>query len=158
LTPERAVRKMHIAVVPQSRMPTSSSGAPHRPRAYIGTSGWVYPSWRGSFYPMGLHQRDELAYASRLFSSIEINGTFYSLQRPERFQEWRERPPAGFPLSIKGSHFITHMKKLRDVDVPLANFFASGLLALGDKLGPILWQFPASMPLDLERFEAFFDR
>jgi len=137
-----------------ARVGQRRSAAPGRAR--IGTSGWLYRSWRGTFYPLGLRQRDELAYASRHFGSIEINGTFYSLQRPTSFRLWREQAPEGFVYAVKGSRFITHMKKLRDVDVPLANFFASGVLALGDKLGPVLWQFPASMPFDLERFEAFF--
>ena len=126
-------------------------------RAHVGTSGWLYRSWRGTFYPSGLRQKDELAYTSRKVGSIEVNGTFYSLQRPECFTTWRDQSPHGFPFAIKGSRFITHMKKLRDVEVPLANFFASGLLALGEKLGPILWQFPAGMPTDLDRFEAFFE-
>lgn len=127
-------------------------------RVHIGTSGWRYRSWRGTFYPTGLRQKDELAWASRHFTSIEINGTFYSLQRPSCFRLWRAATPDGFGFPIKGSRFITHMKKLRDVEALLANFLASGILALGEKLGPVLWQFPASMPFDLDRFEAFFER
>ncbi len=122
----------------------------------VGISGWKYGGWRGVFYPRGLAQRRELAYASACFNSVEVNGTFYSLQRPERFLRWRDETPADFRFAIKGSRFITHMKKLREVEAPLANFFASGPLALGEKLGPILWQFPPGWPLDLERFAAFF--
>jgi uncharacterized protein YecE (DUF72 family) len=136
-------------------MATSPGSAP---RVLVGTSGWRYRSWRGTFYPLGLRQRDELAFASRRFGSIEINGTFYSLQRPSSFAAWRDETPDDFVLAVKGSRFVTHMKKLRDVDAALANFFAQGLLALGGRLGPVLWQFPASMPFDLERFAAFFAR
>ena len=125
-------------------------------RFVVGTSGFRYRSWRGTFYPTGLRQKDELAFASRHFASIEINGTFYSLLRPATFSAFREQAPAGFVFAVKGSRFISHMKKLRDVDAALANFFAQGVLALGERLGPVLWQFPASMPCDLDRFAAFF--
>jgi len=122
----------------------------------IGISGWRYKPWRGSFYPEGLAQRLELEYASQHFNSIEINGTFYSLQRPESFANWFDSTPDDFQFSIKGSRFITHMRKLKDVEAPLANFFAQGLLRLGEKLGPILWQFPPNFKFDPERMEAFF--
>jgi uncharacterized protein YecE (DUF72 family) len=108
----------------------------------VGTSGWVYPPWRGTFYPKGLTQKRELHHLSRLVTSIEINGSFYALQRPESFQKWRDETPDGFVFSVKGPRFITHMKRLKDADTTLANFFASGVLALGPKLGPILWQLP----------------
>ena len=123
----------------------------------IGISGWRYVPWRGVFYPKGLAQSRELHYASRAFPTVEINGTFYSLQRPEFFEAWHAETPPGFVFAVKGSRFITHMKKLRDVDTALANFFASGVLRLADKLGPILWQFPERMPADLERFERFLE-
>ncbi len=126
-------------------------------RIRIGISGWRYPPWRrGAFYPQGLPQRRELAYAAGLFATIEINGTFYSLQRPERFAEWHAATPRGFVFAVKGGRFITHMKKLKDVEAPLANFFASGVLRLKEKLGPILWQFPPNLGFDEARFEAFF--
>jgi len=124
----------------------------------IGISGWRYKPWRKVFYPEKLAQRAELAFAAQHFPSVEINGSFYSLQRPEYYAAWYEQTPAGFVFALKGGRFITHMKKLRDIDEPLANFFASGVLALRDKLGPVLWQFPENMPADLERFEAFFER
>jgi len=124
-----------------------------RGRIRIGISGWRYPPWRGVFYPKGLRQKDELAYASRQFPTIEINGTFYSLQRPERFVTWHAATPEDFVFAVKGGRFITHMKKLRNVEVPLANFFASGVLRLKEKLGPILWQFPPNFVFD----EALFD-
>lgn len=123
----------------------------------VGISGWTYPPWRGEFYPPGLRQKDELAYAAERLSSIEINGSFYSLQRPQSYLDWRDRTPEGFVFALKGGRFITHMKKLADVEQPLANFFASGPLALGHKLGPVLWQLPPTLGFDLERLERFFD-
>jgi uncharacterized protein YecE (DUF72 family) len=125
-------------------------------RVRIGISGWTYKPWRGVFYPKGLAQKKELAYASSLFPSIEINGTFYSLQRPSSFAAWAEQTPDDFVFAIKGSRFITHMLKLRGVEQALANFFASGLLALGPKLGPILWQFPPNFSFRPELVEEFF--
>lgn len=122
----------------------------------IGISGWRYEPWRGVFYPPDLAQRCELAFASRALSSIEINGTFYSLQRPEYFAEWYDETPDDFVFSVKAPRYITHMRRLKDVRVPLANFLASGVLALRAKLGPILWQFPPQMPYKPERFETFF--
>jgi uncharacterized protein YecE (DUF72 family) len=121
----------------------------------VGVSGWRYAGWRGDFYPTGLPQRRELEYAAQRLTSLEINGSFYSLQRPSSYRAWAAETPADFVFAVKGSRFITHMKRLRDVEVPLANFFASGVLALGAKLGPFLWQLPENLPLDLERLEAF---
>jgi uncharacterized protein YecE (DUF72 family) len=121
----------------------------------IGISGWLYPGWRGVFYPKGLPQRRELEYASTHFPTVEINGTFYSAQPPECFRRWHAATPEGFVFAVKGSRFITHMKKLKDVEIPLANFFASGVLALGEKLGPILWQLPPQMAFDEKRVEDF---
>jgi uncharacterized protein YecE (DUF72 family) len=122
----------------------------------IGISGWRYPPWRGAFYPKGLPQRAELEHASRQVSTIEINGSFYSLQRPESYRTWHAQTPDGFVFAVKGGRFITHMKKLADVDVPLANFFASGVLALDDKLGPFLWQLPPTLGFDGNRLAHFF--
>jgi len=124
----------------------------------IGISGWRYAPWREVFYPAGLPQRTELAFAAQQFPSIELNGSFYSLQRPEYYAQWYAETPRGFSFALKGGRFITHMKKLRNVDSALANFFASGVLALREKLGPVLWQFPENMPADLARFAAFFDQ
>lgn len=123
----------------------------------VGISGWRYAPWRGKFYPEGLRQIDELAYAAGKFSSIEINGTFYSLQRPEFFTAWREVSPDDFVFAVKGARFITHMKKLKDVETPLANFFASGVLALKDRLGPVLWQLPPNFVFHPEKLAVFFD-
>jgi uncharacterized protein YecE (DUF72 family) len=125
--------------------------------ARVGISGWSYPPWRGDFYPKGLLQRSELAFAASKLNSIEINGTFYALQKPPSFFRWGQETPDDFVFSVKGPRFITHMKKLRDVDVPLANFFASGVLALGDKLGPILWQLPPTLAFEPERIQRFID-
>src|SRR3978361_413821 len=124
--------------------------------AWIGISGWIYPPWRGDFYPKGLPHRQELAYAASRLSSIEINGSFYALQRPSSYYRWAAETPPGFVFAVKGGRFITHMKKLRDVDTPLANFFASGVLALQDKLGPLLWQLPPNLPFDADRLTDFF--
>jgi uncharacterized protein YecE (DUF72 family) len=125
-------------------------------RVRIGISGWRYAGWRGVFYPKGLAQRRELEFASRTFDTVEINGTFYSLQKPKSFAMWERETPDDFVFSLKGSRYITHMLKLREVKAPLANYFASGMLGLGEKLGPVLWQFPPQMRFDRERFEAFF--
>jgi uncharacterized protein YecE (DUF72 family) len=125
------------------------------PQTRIGISGWTYPPWRRVFYPDGLPHRRELEFASRQVGSIEINGTFYALQRPDSFRAWAEATPDRFVFSVKGGRFITHLKKLRDVDTALANFFASGVLALGPKLGPLLWQLPPNFGYDAERVEAF---
>jgi len=121
----------------------------------IGISGWRYEPWRGVYYPKGLAQHRELWYSSRQLPTIEINGTFYSLQRPELFAAWHAATPPDFVFAIKGARFVTHMKKLREIEAPLANFFASGVLRLKEKLGPILWQFPPDFPFDEARFEAF---
>jgi uncharacterized protein YecE (DUF72 family) len=121
----------------------------------VGISGWRYPGWRGDFYPRGLPQRRELEYAATRLTSVEINGSFYSLQRPESYRRWRSEVPADFEFAVKGGRFITHLKRLRDVEAPLANFFASGPLALGHKLGPILWQLPERLEFDATVLEEF---
>ncbi|WP_033261588.1 DUF72 domain-containing protein [Amycolatopsis vancoresmycina] len=122
----------------------------------IGTSGWRYAPWRGVFYPPKLAQRRELEYLSHRMNAVEINGSFYSLQRPERFRAWFDETPADFLFAVKGGRFITHMKQLRDVETALANFYASGVLALGAKLGPFLWQLPPRLAFDPDRLENFF--
>lgn len=113
-----------------------------RPRWRIGISGWRYARWRGVFYPADLPQRRELEFAARTFDSIEINGSFYSLQDAASWQRWYEQAPADFVYAVKCPRFISHMKRLNDIEAPLANFFASGVLLLREKLGPLLWQFP----------------
>src|SRR3954447_16502398 len=131
--------------------------APTDRQLRIGISGWRYAGWRGKFYPSNLAQRRELEYASRTFNSVEINGSFYSLQLPSSYNRWHKETPPDFVFSVKGPRFITHMKKLRDVERPLANFFASGVLALREKLGPILWQLPPNLGWNEQRLGEFFE-
>ena len=124
-------------------------------RVRIGISGWRYPPWRGVFYPQGLPQRTELDYAAGVFASIEINGSFYSLQRPECYARWHRQTPPGFVFALKGPRYITHMLKLKGCGQALANFLASGLFNLREKLGPILWQLPPNLRYDPGRLEDF---
>lgn len=126
-------------------------------RTRIGISGWTYAPWRGVFYPGDLPRTKELAFASQTFPTIEINGTHYSLQTPASFRRWRDTTPEDFVFSVKGSRYITHMRRLRNVRTPLANFFASGVLELREKLGPILWQFPPSFRFDAGSFRDFLE-
>jgi uncharacterized protein YecE (DUF72 family) len=124
----------------------------------VGISGWRYPAWRGDFYPKGLPQRRELEYAAEHLTSIEINGSFYSLQRPTSYAAWRAQSPDGFVFAVKGGRYVTHLKRLVDVDTALANFFASGVLALGQKLGPLLWQLPETLRFDADVLDEFLGR
>ena len=121
----------------------------------IGISGWRYEPWRGVFYPEKLPQKDELTYASRKLSSIEINGSFYSMQRPEYYARWRDETPDDFVFALKGPRYITHIRKLDDVGFALSNLFASGLAELRRKLGPILWQLAPSLRFDADLIENF---
>jgi uncharacterized protein YecE (DUF72 family) len=122
----------------------------------VGISGWRYAPWRGVFYPQDLVQRRELEFCGLHFPTVEINGSFYSLQRPEYYEAWYRETPPDFVFAVKGSRYITHMLRLSNVEKPLANFYASGILALKDKLGPFLWQFPEMFHFKPERVEAFF--
>jgi uncharacterized protein YecE (DUF72 family) len=128
-----------------------------RSQLRIGISGWRYAGWRGKFYPNDLPQHRELEFAGSTFNSIEINGSFYSLQLPSSYKRWYDATPRNFVFAVKAGRFITHMKKLREVATPLANFFASGVLALREKLGPILWQLPPSLGFDAGRLNDFFE-
>lgn len=126
----------------------------------IGIAGWRYDGWRGGFYPDDLPQRRELEFASRQLNSIELNGTFYSTQKPQSFKQWSDETPDDFVFSIKGSQFITHVRKIENVEGALANYLAQGLLRFGRKLGPILWQFPPQFsykPESLQKLETFFN-
>lgn len=123
----------------------------------IGISGWSYDAWHGDFYPEDLPKSRQLDYASRRFASLEVNGSFYGLIQPGTWRDWRDRTPRGFIFAVKGSRFITHNKKLSNVETPLANFFASGLLLLRQKLGPVLWQLPPHLGFDADRVEGFFE-
>jgi uncharacterized protein YecE (DUF72 family) len=129
--------------------------APTSGKIHIGISGWRYKGWRGVFYPEKLPHRRELEFASRKFDTIELNGSFYSLQRPQSFLQWRAETPQDFIFAIKGSRYITHMLRLRNVEGALANFFAQGLLHFGARLGPILWQLPPNFSFESERIEQF---
>lgn len=124
---------------------------------HVGISGWTYRGWRGSFYPSHLAHRLELNYASRKFNSIEVNGTFYRLQRPETFLKWYDSTPESFIFSVKGHRYITHLKRLNSVKEALKNFFASGPLNLQEKLGVFLWQFPPSLRFEPERINNFLE-
>jgi len=131
--------------------------APHcTADVHIGISGWTYKPWRGPFYPEGLAQKKELSYAASIFRSIEINGTFYSMQRCVSFAQWAAATPDDFVFAVKGPRYLTHMLKLNAAEVPLGNFFASGPLRLGAKLGPILWQFPPNFRFNPKKLETFF--
>jgi uncharacterized protein YecE (DUF72 family) len=121
----------------------------------IGISGWRYKPWRGVFYPPKLAQRRELSFAAAAFPTIEINGSFYSLQRPSYYEQWAAETPPDFVFALKGSRYITHMRRLREVRTPLANFFASGILKLEGRLGPFLWQFPPNFQFQPEVLDAF---
>jgi len=121
----------------------------------VGVSGWRYASWRGDFYPEGLVQRRELEYVAERMTSVELNGSFYSLQRPSTYRRIAEQVPDGFPVAVKGGRFVTHLRRLREVEQGLANFFASGVLALGDRLGPVLWQLPATLMFDAATVAGF---
>jgi uncharacterized protein YecE (DUF72 family) len=121
----------------------------------VGIAGWTYEPWRGVFYPKGLKREQELEYAASQFRAIEINGTFYGMQKPASFAHWADQVPADFVFSVKAPRYITHILRLRDPLVPLANFIASGLLRLDLHLGPILWQFPPNFRFDHGRIEPF---
>jgi uncharacterized protein YecE (DUF72 family) len=123
----------------------------------IGISGWRYDPWRGVFYPEGMPHRRELEFCGRHFPTVEINGSFYSLQRPEYYEQWYSETPAGFLFAVKGSRYITHMLRLSKIEKPLANFFASGILNLREKLGPFLWQFPPMFQYNEQRLARFFE-
>lgn len=124
-------------------------------RTRIGLSGWNYDSWRGDFYPEDLPRTRHLAHVADVFDTVEVNGSFYSLLQPSTYRRWYDAVPAGFRFAVKGSRFITHNKKLRDVDSALANFFASGVLDLREKLGPFLWQLSAQLRFDADRIGSF---
>jgi uncharacterized protein YecE (DUF72 family) len=126
-------------------------------RIRVGIGGWVFPPWRGVFYPTGLPQARELAHASRQVTAIEINGTFYGSQKPASFRRWRDETPEDFVFSVKGPRFATHRSDLATAGPSIDRFLASGVLELRDKLGPILWQFAPWMRFDETAFAAFLE-
>lgn len=121
----------------------------------IGTSGWLYPEWRGSYYPAGLVHRLELEYLASRMPTVELNGSFYSLRKPSSYRGWRDRTPESFVLAVKGHRYVTHLRQLREPRASVANFLASGVLELGPKLGPVLWQFPDQVRFDPARMADF---
>ena len=123
--------------------------------ARTGTAGWVFEPWRGTFFPEGLVQKKELAYASSRLGTIEINATFRANQKPESFAKWAGEARDGFVFSIKGPQLVTHIKRLKNCEQELANFFASGPLALGAKLGPFIWQLPPNVSYNRDVLSAF---
>jgi uncharacterized protein YecE (DUF72 family) len=149
------MRRPHRRILP-TVPPSAACDSGHMTNIRIGISGWRYEPWRKIFYPADLAQHRELEFASRAFPSIEINGSFYSLQTPASWAAWYAATPAGFVFSVKGPRYITHILRLKGIVKPMANFFASGVFNLREKLGPILWQFPPSLRYDAARFEEFF--
>ncbi len=123
----------------------------------VGVSGWNYDEWKDSFYPSDLRDADQLEYAAAKFDTIEINGTFYALTDPKTCRRWREAAPRDHRFAVKGSRYITHIKRLKDARGAVANFFASGILELGSQLGPILWQLPETFRFDADQIRAFFE-
>ena len=121
----------------------------------IGIGGWTYEPWRGVFYPEGLSKKRELEYASRRLTSIEINGTYYSTFKPASWAKWREETPDGFVFAVKGSRYCTNRKDLSGAGEAVARFVGQGLTELGDRLGPINWQFMATKKFDAADIEAF---
>lgn len=124
-------------------------------RIRVGVGGWTFEPWRGLFYPQGLKQKDELAYASRHLTAIEINGTFYSSFKPESWRAWREATPEGFVFAVKGGRFCTNRKELRSAEESVGRFFRQGIVELGDRLGPVLWQLPHYKRFDADDLDAF---
>ena len=127
------------------------------PKLRVGIGGWVYPPWRGTFYPPDLPQKNELAHASRRVTAIEINGTFYGSQKPVSFRRWHDETPEDFVFSLKGPRFATHRSDLSTAGPSIERFFASGVLELRGKLGPVLWQFAPRMPFDEAGFASFLE-
>jgi uncharacterized protein YecE (DUF72 family) len=127
------------------------------PKIRVGIGGWVYPPWRGVFYPPGLTQARELAHASRQVTAIEINGTFYGAQKPASFRRWHDETPEDFIFSVKGPRFATHRSDLATAGPSIDRFFASGVLELRDKLGPVLWQFAPWLRFDETGFASFLE-
>ena len=123
----------------------------------VGVGGWVFPPWRGVFYPRGLPQAREIGYASRQLTTIEINGTFYGPQKPASFRRWHDETPEDFVFSLKGPRVATHRSDLTGAGPIFERFVASGIAELRDKLGPILWQFPPNMPIDEGALAAFLE-
>ncbi len=128
---------------------------PKAGKIFVGIGGWNFAPWRGSFYPKGLTQARELEYASRELTSIEINSTFYGLQKPATFKKWHDATPDGFVFSVKAPRFVTNRKDLAEGASSIERFLGSGVLQLGAKLGPINWQLAPTMHFDAQELDAF---
>ena len=127
-------------------------------RIRTGMAGWVFPDWRnGQFYPQGLKQKEELGWASRRVTAIEINSTFYQLQKPESFEAWAAETPQDFVFTVKGHQKVTHIKRLKEIGEPLELFFRS-IEPLGKRLGAVCWQLPGNFKFDAARLEAFLQQ
>ena len=156
VNPEKVVNpaKERIGVEDSKRHGVRVEGS-KRLRIRVGVGGWTYEPWRDNFYPNGLAQAKELGYASRHLSAIEVNGTYYSTMKPESFRKWHDETPDDFVFSLKASRFATNRKVLAGAGESITRFVQSGLTELGDKLGPIVWQFMPTKAFDPEDFEAF---
>jgi uncharacterized protein YecE (DUF72 family) len=148
------VYPVNIAREAQSTLTRLKTMSETAAKAYIGTSAWVKPQWRGAFYPKGLPQRRELEFASRQLTSLEINSTFYGPPSAITVDKWRDETPDDFVFAVKGHQPVTRWRA-RNARAPLSDFLASGILRLGDKLGPVLWQLPAERALDLDEMAQF---
>ncbi|HEY0330121.1 MAG TPA: DUF72 domain-containing protein [Rhodopseudomonas sp.] len=126
-------------------------------KIHIGIGGWTFAPWRGVFYPEKLPHAKELGYAASQLSSIEINGTFYGSQKPESFRKWAREVPDGFVFSLKGPRFVTNRKVLAEAGDSIDRFYRSGVLELGERLGPVLWQFAPTKKFDAADFARFLD-
>ena len=126
-------------------------------RIHVGMGGWVFEPWRGVFYPETLKQKDELQYASRHVTAIEINSTYYSTQKPATFARWRSETPDGFVFSLKGSRFVTNRRELATAGESITRYVEQGIAELGDRLGPIFWQFANTKKFDEADFAAFLE-
>ena len=133
------------------------TGRSRHGRIYVGVGGWTYEPWRGLFYPPDLPQKRELAFAAERLTSIEINGTYYSTFKPETFRKWAEETPDGFVFAVKASRYCTNRRVLAEAGESVARFTGQGLTELGDKLGPVLWQFAPTKKFDPEDFAAFLE-
>jgi len=122
----------------------------------IGIGGWTFEPWRGVFYPKEVKQKDELAYASRHLTAIEINGTYYSTFKPDSWKKWRDETPDGFVFTVKGSRFTTNRRELAGAGESLERFFAQGMSELGERLGPVFWQLPHTKKFDADDLAGFF--
>jgi uncharacterized protein YecE (DUF72 family) len=152
-TPKATKTAASTSTTPKSK-PAESKQAAH---IHVGIGGWTFAPWRGVFYPDGLPHAKELSYAASHLTSIEINGTFYRTQTPATFRKWASEVPDGFIFSVKGPRFVTHRSDLREAGESINRFVNSGVTELGDRLGPLLWQFPPTKKFDEADFGGFLE-